>query len=225
MPNAMLKIDDLGEKGYADCLELQRNLFSNLISQKRAGEEEEEHILLVEHNSVITMGKHALDGNVLFSGEMLAQKGIQLFHIERGGDVTYHGPGQLVVYPIIDLERYRLGVKAYVDLLEESVIRLIALYGIKGERVEGATGVWIEPKSPKARKICAIGVKCSRFCTMHGLALNINTDLSGFSLINPCGFTDKGVTSIAKEIGQTVDFSNVKQQFTRIFLNLLEKDS
>lgn len=222
MQNAMLKIEDLGVKDYAECLDLQRTLFSNLVAAKRAGEEEEEHLLLVEHNPVITMGRHAMEGNVLFSTDTLAQRGVQLFHIERGGDVTYHGPGQLVVYPVIDLERYHLGIKAYVDLLEESVIRLIALYGIKGERVDGATGVWIEPDTIQARKICAIGVKCSRFCTMHGLALNVNTDLSGFSLINPCGFTDKGVTSIAKEIGQTVDFSEVKQQFARIFQKLLE---
>lgn len=152
---------------------------------------------------------------------MLSLKGIKLFEIERGGDVTYHGPGQLVVYPLIDLEAHHLGVKSYIHILEESVIRTIAHYGIKGERVEGATGVWIDAGTSHERKICAIGVKCSRFITMHGLALNVNTDLQQFSLINPCGFIDKGVTSIASEVGHPVNFKETARLLTDNLLKLL----
>jgi lipoyl(octanoyl) transferase len=151
----------------------------------------------------------------------LERRGIEFVQIERGGDITYHGPGQLVVYPILDMQKYSLGVKSYIDLLEETIIRVIAKYGIKGERVEGATGVWIDVGTPRERKICAIGVKCSRFVTMHGLALNVNTDLSYFSAINPCGFIDKGVTSISRELGHDIDMIEVKDLFKSIFIHLL----
>lgn len=139
------------------------------------------------------------------------------YHVERGGDVTYHGPGQLVAYPILDLERHHLGVKDYVGLIEEAVIQTIALYGIRGERVDGASGVWIGAKTSDERKICALGVKCSRFCTMHGLALNVNTSLDGFSIINPCGFVDRGVTSMAREIGRDIDIEPGKDSVLRHF--------
>ena len=143
-------------------------------------EDTEEHLLLVEHPPVFTLGRHGHAENMLVSEDALAAKGIEFVRIERGGDITFHGPGQLVAYPIIDLQRHHLGVKDYVNLLEEAVIRTIAHYGITGERVEGATGVWIDKGLPGERKICAIGVKCTRFVTMHGLALNINTDLHYF---------------------------------------------
>ncbi len=159
---------------------------------------------------------------MLVSEDALAAKGIEFVRIERGGDITFHGPGQLVAYPIIDLQRHHLGVKDYVNMLEEAVIRTIAHYGITGERVEGATGVWIDKGLPGERKICAIGVKCTRFVTMHGLALNINTDLHYFGAINPCGFIDKGVTSVRQETGKEADMQEAKELFAAHFRELLK---
>ena len=141
--------------------------------------------------------------------------------MNRGGDITYHGPGQLVMYPIFDLEQHNIGVRAYIERLEQAVIDTISEYGIKGERLKTATGVWIDSHSMNPRKICAIGVKCSRYITMHGLALNVNTDLNYFNYINPCGFIDKGVTSLEKELGKEVDIQEVKTKikhhFSRLF--------
>lgn len=217
-----IEIIDLGIKSYKDSWEFQHLLFDGMIRRKKEGEKiDKEYLLLVEHPPVVTLGKHAHESNLLIPEELMRQRGVDCYHVERGGDVTYHGPGQLVVYPILDLERHHLGVKKYVDLLEEAVISVIANYGIIGERVDGASGVWIGAGTQEERKICALGVKCSRFCTMHGLALNVNTDLNGFSIINPCGFVDKGVTSIAREIGREVDMASVKRQFSDIFLRLV----
>lgn len=217
-----LKIIDEGTKSYSEMLIKQRELFSGMVACKKAGLPiVEETILVVEHPPVITLGKHAKEANVLFNVEELARRGVELYHIERGGDVTYHGPGQLVAYPILDLERHHLGVKDYVALLEEAVIRTLFDFGIKGERVCGASGVWIEAGTPRERKICALGLKCSRFITMHGLALNVNTDMEGFRLINPCGFIDKGVTSMALELGNPLPLAQVKETLARHFRLLL----
>ena len=213
-----------GLSPYKDMWDYQKQVFETRVSEKKSGEESgKDCILVVEHSPVITLGKHGKSENLLFSEESLKNRGIDCFRIERGGDITYHGPGQLVVYPIIDLERYRLGVKAYVDMLEECVIRTIAEYGIKGERVEGASGVWIGKGTPGERKICAVGVKCSRFITMHGMALNVNTDLNAFTLINPCGFIDKGVTSISREVGNDVEFSKVAERLIFHLTQLLSQ--
>lgn len=230
----------LGLTDYADVWDLQKQYFDSLVDYRRridiaarrgietgltASEPGEisptEYLLLTEHKPVITMGRHAKEGNVLASAEYLSRHGISLFHIERGGDVTYHGPGQLVAYPVIDLRKHHLGVKQYVNILEETVIRLIENYGLKGERIEGASGVWIGKDSDNERKIAAVGVKCSHFVTMHGIALNVNTDLSGFSAINPCGFVDKGVTSIARETGVNLDIKKIAAEFDNIFRRLL----
>lgn len=220
--NMCIEVRDLGLMPYAYAYALQTDLRDGIKEAKKAGETEfREHLLLVEHPPVITLGRHADPGNVLSTPGALRARGVETFRIERGGDVTYHGPGQLVVYPVLDMERHRLGVKKYVYLLEEAVIRTVAHWGIHGERVDGATGVWVDKGTPAERKICAIGVKCSRFVTMHGLALNVNTDLSAFSLINPCGFTDKGVTSVKRETGAEADMQVVKDTFVREFLNLL----
>lgn len=217
-----IEIRDLGRMSYAEAWKLQHLLFDGMVEVKKQGRKpDKEYLLLVEHPPVVTLGKHAHESNLLLPEEMMEARGVECFHVERGGDVTYHGPGQLVAYPILDLERHHLGVKDYVDLIEESVIRTIASYGIKGERVDGASGVWIGKGTPSERKICALGVKCSRFCTMHGLALNVNTDLSGFSIINPCGFVDKGVTSMSRETGRDMDFEEVKRRFSDIFLSLI----
>lgn len=217
-----IKIIDFGVSDYAETLARQLDLFGILTESKKSKEKiEKEYILIGEHKPVYTLGRRGKESNFLISEKLLSEKGIQVFKIERGGDVTYHAPGQLIVYPILDLEKHHLGVKDYVNLLEEAVIRLLAKYNIKGERVEGATGVWIDKGKTTERKICAIGIKCSRYCSMHGLALNINTDLTGFSYINPCGFTDKGVTSLKEEGSQIFDMNKIKEEFLDIFLGLI----
>lgn len=224
MPNAMcckpsLIVSDLGLVAYRGVWEEQKRLQAEIVAAKKSKRGiDNEYLLMVEHNPVYTLGHHGNEHNMLFNP---ISEGIECIRIERGGDITFHGPGQLVVYPIIDLESHSLGVKKYVSLLEQTVIDLIAEYGVKGERVDGATGVWIGVGTAQERKICAIGVKCSHFVTMHGLALNINTDLSYFSKINPCGFVDKGVTSLSKELGRAVDMQEVKMRFSEIFSKLL----
>lgn len=206
---------------YREMWEKQHSLFDETVRLKKQGEiPEKEYLILLQHAPVLTLGRHGKEQNLVNEEEM-TRRGIECIRIERGGDITYHGPGQLVAYPIIDLEKHHLGVKSYINLLEEAVIRTIAEYGIKGERVEGATGIWIGKDTPSERKICAIGVKCSRFITMHGLALNVNTDLDAFKLINPCGFTDKGVTSIALETGHEVDFKEAAQKLEKHLKGLL----
>ena len=217
-----LKISDEGLRPYVETLEKQRRLFYDMVERKKTGIPiEEEHIILVEHPPVITLGRHAKESNILINGQELNRHGIQIHHIERGGDVTYHAPGQLVAYPILDLEHHRLGVRDYVELLEESVIRTIADFGICGCRIAGASGVWVGIGTPSERKICALGVKCSRYITMHGLALNVTTDLSGFRLINPCGFIDKGVTSMESELRKPIYIKDVKHSLTKHFKVLL----
>ena len=186
-----LNVTDWNIIPYADAWTRQTEWFDALIRAKQAGEEYENHIILCEHPHVYTLGRSGKEGNMLLSEEQLQKIGATLYHIDRGGDITYHGPGQLVCYPILNLEEFSLGLKEYVHLLEEAVIRVCASYGIAAGRLEKATGVWLEGDTPRARKICAIGVRSSHFVTMHGLALNVNTDLRYLSYINPCGFIDK----------------------------------
>ncbi|WP_099462957.1 MULTISPECIES: lipoyl(octanoyl) transferase LipB [Parabacteroides] len=212
---------DLGRISYADALECQTSAFETLLAAKKDGTEGVNELFFCEHLPVLTIGKSGKDSNLLVTEDLLKQRGVSFFHINRGGDITYHGPGQITGYPVFDLECWGLGLKQYIDRLEEIVIRFLALYGIKGERLDGATGVWIDPDVPgRARKICAIGVKSSRFVTMHGFALNINTDLTYFSLINPCGFKDKGVTSLEKELGTSQDFELAKARLLSLFREL-----
>lgn len=202
---------DLGLKGYRETWELQERLLEEVKTKKLKGEPFRNYLLFVEHPPVYTLGKSGNEANMLINAIQLRAKQAEFIKVDRGGDITFHGPGQLVVYPIFDLESFGLGVRDYVNCLEEIVIRTIANYGIQGKRLPGATGVWIDPDSACARKICAIGVKCSRYVTMHGFALNVNTDLTYFDSIHPCGFVDKGVTSIQKETGQPTDWEEVKQ--------------
>lgn len=212
---------DLGRIEYADALTIQTTAFETLLQTKKEGGKEENQLFFCEHQPVLTIGKSGKESNLLIPEQLLQGRGVSLFHINRGGDITYHGPGQITGYPVFDLEYWHLGLKQYIHTLEEIIIRFLALYEIRGERLEGATGVWIEPEvKGRARKICAIGVKSSRFVTMHGFALNINTDLSYFSLINPCGFTDKGVTSLEKELGEKQDFQLAKLQLLSLFSEL-----
>lgn len=209
---------DLGRIDYADALKQQTTAFDTLLQAKASGMQEINRLFFCEHNPVLTIGKSGKDSNLLIPEDLLRLKGVSFYHINRGGDITYHGPGQITGYPIFDIECWNFGLKQYIHQLEETIIRFLALYSIKGERLDGATGVWIDPQvQSRARKVCAIGVKSSRFVTMHGFALNINTDLSYFNLINPCGFTDKGVTSLEKELGRKVDFEMAKAQLHSIF--------
>lgn len=209
---------DLGRIAYADALACQTEAYDALLAAKRQGTTAPNQLFFCEHDPVLTLGKSGKDSNLLVSASLLDQRGISLYHINRGGDITYHGPGQITGYPVFDLECWQMGLRHYIETLEEIVIRFMALYGLRGERLAGATGVWMDPHVPgRARKICAIGVKSSRFVTMHGFALNINTDLSYFSLINPCGFTDKGVTSLAQELGATQDMACAKEQLLTLF--------
>lgn len=209
---------DLGRIVYAKALDIQTEKFNALLAAKAKGETGRNELLFCEHDPVLTIGKSGKDSNLLIPEARLQALGVSYYHINRGGDITYHGPGQITGYPIFDLETWHIGLKQYIYRLEETIIRFLALYGLKGERLEGATGVWLDPfVAGKARKICAIGVKSSRFVTMHGFALNINTDLHYFSLINPCGFIDKGVTSLAKELGKEQDFEEAKRQLVAMF--------
>lgn len=179
-------------------------------------------ILLVEHPPVYTLGKSGHAENLLIGRKALEAMGAQFFHIDRGGDITFHGPGQLVCYPILDLERIGIGLREYIEALEEAVIRTVAEYGIAAGRIAGASGAWIDPGKARPRKICAIGVRSSRYVTMHGFALNVTTDLEWFSRINPCGFTDRGVTSIAAETGSQPSMQDVKQLVIRELATALQ---
>jgi len=203
---------DLGSIDYKKAWDYQEALFNKLIKQKGEGvvvEPADTALIFCEHPHVYTLGKSGAQDNLLISDELLERIGATYYRINRGGDITYHGPGQLVGYPIIDLEMFGLQVKQYIYKLEEAIIRMLDVFNIKAGRLEGATGVWIEPQTAQARKICAIGVRASRFITMHGFALNVHTDLSYFQHINPCGFVDKGVTSMQKELGKSIAIPEV----------------
>lgn len=212
---------NLGTVDYKEAWNYQEELFAQKLQEKREKKIPENHLLLCKHPPVFTLGKSGQDSNLLITQNLLDQKGIQYYKINRGGDITFHGPGQIVGYPILDLEQFKLGVKEYIHSMEEVMIRTLAGYGIQSERLDGATGVWLDTNKPTARKICAIGVKASRHITMHGFAFNVNTDLNYYNLINPCGFTDKGVTSMAKELGQNLDMNEVQEkvklQFAEVF--------
>lgn len=216
-----LHYEDFGIAPYRTVWERQHKLRDSLVERKiEKLPPGDEYLLIGEHTPVYTLGFHGNADNLLVTDSMLRNRGCECIRIERGGDITYHGPGQLIVYPIIDLQTHGLGVKAYIDLLEESVIRLLNCYGIKGQRVQGATGVWLDKDTPHERKICAIGVKVTRGITMHGLALNVNTDLTAFEAINPCGFVDRGVTSLAVELGHPVNIADIKARLAELLIQL-----
>lgn len=214
---------DWGLIPYSDSWTRQTEWFDALVHAKLNGKSYENRIVLCQHPHVYTLGRSGKENNMLLGEEQLTAIGATLYHIDRGGDITYHGPGQLVCYPIINLEDFGLGLKEYVHLLEEAVIRVCATYGINAGRLEKATGVWLDGDSPRARKICAIGVRSSHYVTMHGLAFNINTDLRYFSYINPCGFIDKGVTSLQKELGREVAMDEVKHRLQEEIQSLLNR--
>ena len=222
---------DLGRMDYKACWDLQQELFDARVARKRAGSipvpgtdgdpDDAGTVLLVEHPPVYTLGKSGHAENLLVNQEALEAMGAQFFHIDRGGDITFHGPGQLVCYPILDLERLGIGLREYIEALEEAVIRTVAEYGIAAGRIAGASGVWIDPGKARPRKICAIGVRSSRYVTMHGFALNVTTDLGWFTRINPCGFTDRGVTSIERETGRKAPMGEVKSLVVKFLSEIL----
>jgi lipoyl(octanoyl) transferase len=211
--------EDLGLRDYRETWDYQEELFRGLMAVKLKNrslppaeqENQVNRLLFVEHPHVYTLGRNGSDGNLLVNNIQLQAKDASFYRIDRGGDITYHGPGQIVGYPLLDLEKFGLTLKAYIERIEEVIILSLREYGIDAGRIEGATGVWIDGQDKaQVRKICAIGVKASRFITMHGFAFNINTDLDYFNYINPCGYTDKGVTSLAKELGEKQDIEKAK---------------
>lgn len=215
-----MKIEDWKHISYSEAWSRQTEIFNSLIEARKDGKQYDNRIIFCTHPHVYTIGKHGRQENMLISDDMLSRIGAEVFRIDRGGDITYHGPGQLVCYPILCLEDFNLGLKGYLNLLEEAVIRTCSHYGIQSGRVDGATGVWIDINTLRERKICAMGVRSSHFVTMHGLALNVNTDLKYFDYINPCGFTNKGVTSIEKETGTRVPMDEVRRILTDELLSL-----
>jgi lipoyl(octanoyl) transferase len=225
----LIEYRDLGLMRYQQAWDYQEQLFQELMKKKlgKKGSASEpgakNYILFCEHPPVFTLGKSGKDDNLLINESLLKEKDIEFYRINRGGDITYHGPGQIVGYAILDLEQFHLSIKKYIHLLEESIIQCLAEYGIGAERLEGATGVWIDAAHPaKSRKIAAIGVRASRHITMHGFAFNVNTDLSYYQYINPCGFVDKGVTSMEKELGRKMDMEEVKLRLKGLLLELIE---
>lgn len=223
--NCSLTYTEWGTLEYGKALEQQKALFEANVARKLAGQPTDNTLVLCEHPHVITVGKNGLYSNLLFPEETLKAHDVSLFHTDRGGDITYHGPGQIVGYPIFDLENFGLGLKPYIHRMEEVIIRVLASYGIASERLDGATGVWLDTGKPgKTRKICAIGVRASRHITMHGFALNANTDLNYFNLINPCGFIDKGVTSIERELQEKVDLHQLKERIVRTFEEIFSEN-
>ena len=211
----------LSRQGYGEMLEFQRNTFQQMIDEKRNGSIPLNHLISVEHNPVYTLGKHAEKTNLLIQPTFLKHIGAEVFEIERGGDITYHGPGQLVVYPLFDLEQMGIGLKKFVENIETAIINVLAQFGIQAGIIPDRIGVWIDIGKPNERKIAAIGIKSSRYVTMHGLALNVNTDLTMFNHIVPCGIVDKGVTSMQRELNEEIDLFEVNskliEQFTSIF--------
>lgn len=208
-----VKYIDLHTKEYKETWDFQQEIQDSLIRAKISGERTGALpcLIFVEHPHVYTLGKSGKENNLLINTEFLSSIHATFFRTDRGGDITYHGPGQLVGYPVFDLDQLGTGVKTYIHRLEESIISLLKEFSINAFRLEGATGVWVKSEEPPLmRKICAIGVKISRGITMHGFALNVNSDLNYFTWINPCGFTDKGVTSMEKVTGAAVDMNKVK---------------
>ena len=211
------RLIDLGLKAYGDTRDLQLQLFNGKIEQKLKGEKPCHHLIFVEHPHVYTLGKSGELSNLLADETRLKMLGAEVHHIERGGDITYHGPGQLVAYPIFDLEQLGLGVKSFVEGIENSIIQTPKKWDIESGIIKDRIGVWIDIDKPGERKIAAIGIKCSRYVSMHGLALNVNTNLNMFGHIVPCGIVGKDVTSMEKEFQRQIDMVGVKNELGRQF--------
>ncbi len=226
--NKVITYEDLGFRDYKEVWEYQEERFQEIlnikIQNRRQGTQlpTPNHFIFVEHPHVYTLGKSGDLGNLLVSEAELSQRGANFYKINRGGDITYHGPGQVVGYPILDLDNFFTDIHKYLRFLEEMVIRTLGDYGLEGRRSEGETGVWLDVGTPQARKICAMGVRASRWVTMHGFALNVNTDLSYFDLMIPCGIKGKGVTSLSAELGRHIPMTEVKSRLKKHFQTLFE---
>jgi lipoyl(octanoyl) transferase len=222
-----VEFEDLGLIDYKQCWDYQTKLFDATVQLKIQNRKfpdnsisTKNHLIFCEHPHVYTLGKSGDLKNLLIDGQKRKEKNISFYKINRGGDITYHGPGQLVVYPILDLDYFFSDIHKYLRLLEETVILTLQDYGVFGQRLEGFTGVWVDDKKETPRKICAIGVKCSRWVTMHGIGFNINSNLDYFKHIVPCGIEDKSVTSLQKETNQEIDMEELKLRFKKNFKNL-----
>lgn len=222
-----VELEDLGLIDYKQCWDYQTKLFDATVQLKIQNRKfpdnsisTKNHLIFCEHPHVYTLGKSGDLKNLLIDGQKRKEKNISFYKINRGGDITYHGPGQLVVYPILDLDYFFSDIHKYLRLLEEAVILTLQDYGVFGQRLEGFTGVWVDDKKENPRKICAIGVKCSRWVTMHGIGFNINSNLDYFKHIVPCGIEDKSVTSLQKETNQEIDMEELKLRFKKNFKNL-----
>lgn len=228
--NKQVQFKDIGHKDYKETWDEQEQLFKDILDVKiknrreDAGLETQNYLLFVEHDHVYTLGKSGDLENLLANESLLKKIGATFYKINRGGDITYHGPGQIVGYPILDLENFFTDIHKYLRFLEEIFIKILADYGLKGERSDGETGVWIDVGTPFARKICAMGVRASRWVTMHGFAFNVNTDLGYFDHIIPCGIDDKAVTTLAVELKRPVDEDEVKEKIKQYFEELFEAE-
>jgi lipoyl(octanoyl) transferase len=224
--NKTVEIHDIGLVDYEEALNFQLKLFNEIIDTKisnrknRTNIKTKNHLVFVEHNSVYTLGKSGKISNLLLDENDLKKNDIKFYNTNRGGDITYHGPGQIVCYPILDLDNFFTDVHKYLRFLEETIILTLRDYGINGERSDNETGVWLDVNTRNPRKICALGVKASRWVTMHGLALNVNNDLSYFNDIVPCGIKDKSVTSISVECKKNIEENFLKEKIIKNFLKL-----
>lgn len=231
--NNYIEVKKIGQIDYNQAWDLQTELFNSVIDTKLKNRDlpiEEQistpnYLLFCEHPHVYTLGKSGDRAHLLVNNEQLKEANAQYYEINRGGDITYHGPGQVVGYPIFDLDNFFTDIHKYLRYLEEAIIRTLAEYGVKSGRVEGLTGVWIEGNTPQARKICAMGVKASRWVTMHGFALNVNTNLSYFNNIVPCGISDKAVTSLEKELGKPVALVDVEDKISKHIQQLFTENT
>ncbi len=208
---------------YKETWDYQAKILEQIYDNRKLNKDISGHLILCEHSHVYTLGKNGAHSNLLADNERLKHIGAEFFHIDRGGDITYHGPGQIVGYPIFDLQKMKIGIKDYIYFIEESIITLLKEYDIEAKRINSATGIWID-KGFTSEKICAIGVRVSKGISMHGFAFNINTDLNYFSYINPCGFVDKGVTSLQKELKCKQDISEIINKLESIIIRIFEID-
>ncbi|MBL7919500.1 MAG: lipoyl(octanoyl) transferase LipB [Bacteroidia bacterium] len=233
LQNKKIIFQDLGLMDYKACWDYQEKLFNKTVQQKISNRDlslekqipTQNHLLFVEHPHVYTLGKSGNEKNLLLNEKQLEEKHSTYYKINRGGDITYHGPGQLVAYPILDLDNFFTDIHKYLRLLEETIIITLKEYGVESGRSAGETGVWLDADNKyKARKICAMGVRCSRWVTMHGWGFNVNADLNYFNNIIPCGINDKAVTSLNKEMGHDVDMNEIKEKLKKNFTNLFDTE-
>jgi len=228
--NKKVSFKDLGLIEYKQCWDFQEELFAEILDVKSSNRKENKtvstknHLIFCEHPHVYTLGKSGDEKNLLVNEDYLKSRGATFHKINRGGDITYHGPGQIVGYPILDLDNFFTDIHKYLRFLEEAIILTLKEYGLESERSPGETGVWFDVGMPKARKICALGVKSSRWVTMHGFAFNVNSDLSYFGNIIPCGITDKSITSLQKELGKEVNMNEVRNKLKNHLVELFKME-